>query len=63
MAMNSGLDNALSGRLLLIDSDAEAAARTGESLSEALLCTPRVEVARTGREALDLLRQPNVRWE
>lgn len=56
MAMNSGLDNALSGRLLLIDSDAEAASRIGESLSEALLCTPTVAVAKNGRDALELLR-------
>jgi two-component system repressor protein LuxO len=54
--MNSGLDNALSGRLLLVDSDAEAASRIGESLSEALLCTPSVVVAKSGREALDMLR-------
>lgn len=56
MAMNAGLDQALSGRLLLIDSDAEAASRTGESLSEALLCAPKVMVARSGKEALELLR-------
>jgi len=56
MAMNSGLDNALSGRLLLIDSDAETACRTGESLSQALLCSPQVKVARNGREAIELLR-------
>lgn len=56
MAMNSGLDNALSGRLLLIDSDAEAAFQIGESLSQALLCTPVVTLAKSGREALDMLR-------
>ncbi|MGV3575943.1 MAG: sigma-54-dependent transcriptional regulator [Devosia sp.] len=56
MAMNSGLDNALSGRLLLIDSDAEAASQIGESLSQALLCTPAVTLAKSGREALDMLR-------
>ncbi|WP_244465935.1 sigma-54-dependent transcriptional regulator [Devosia soli] len=46
----------MSGRLLLIDSDAAAACETGESLSQALLCSPQVEVARTGREAIELLR-------
>ncbi len=56
MAMNSGLDNALSGRLLLIDSDAEAAFQIGESLSQSLLCTPSVALAKCGREALELLR-------
>lgn len=56
MAMTSGLDNALSGRLLLIDSDAEAAFQIGESLSQALLCTPAVTLAKSGREALDMLR-------
>ncbi|WP_449396691.1 sigma-54-dependent transcriptional regulator [Devosia riboflavina] len=56
MAMISGHDNALSGRLLLIDSDAEAASQIGESLSQALLCTPAVTLVKSGREALDMLR-------
>jgi two-component system repressor protein LuxO len=61
MAMNSGLDNALSGRLLLVDGDAEAAARMGESLSRALLCAPIVELVSSGREALEVLR--NARFD
>jgi two-component system repressor protein LuxO len=56
MAMNSGLDNALSGRLLLIDSDAETASAQGESLRHALLCAPQVDIAKGGKEALELLR-------
>lgn len=56
MAMNTGLDGPLSGRLLLIDADAQTAAQTGESLSRAMLCAPLVEIARSGRDAIELLR-------
>ena len=56
MALNSGLDGVLSGRLLLIDADSQTAGQIGESLSRALLCAPAVEIARSGREAMELLR-------
>lgn len=56
MAMVYGNEHALSGQLLLIDSDADAAAQTGDSLSRAMLCTPEVSVAKSGREAVDMLR-------
>ncbi|ODT83534.1 MAG: sigma-54-dependent Fis family transcriptional regulator [Pelagibacterium sp. SCN 64-44] len=55
--MTSGSDNALSGQLLLIDSDIEGARAMGETLREALLVAPKVSVADNGRVAAEKLRQ------
>ena len=56
MMMTSGSDNALCGRLLLIDADVACARQTGEGLAEALLVAPRVTQVATGRSAVDMLR-------
>ena len=47
--MTAGSETALSGQLLLIDSDADCARRVGETLSEALLVSPEVSIAESGR--------------
>ena len=57
MTMTSGSENALCGRLLLIDADAACARRTGTELSAALLVAPRITEANSGRAAADLLRK------
>lgn len=57
MTTTTGSDNALSGRLLLIDSDSGCARRTGEALAEALLVAPRVSFADSGHDAADMLRR------
>ncbi|MCW5723070.1 MAG: response regulator, partial [Devosia sp.] len=57
MAMQNGQENALCGRLLLVDKDAETGRRTGESLCQAMLVPPQVSIATCGREAAELLRQ------
>src|SRR5690606_7527345 len=57
MTMTSGSDNALCGRLLLIDADVACARQTGDALCEALLVAPRITQAESGRAAADLLRK------
>ncbi len=57
MTMMTGGEIALSGRLLLIDHNGEQAVQTGSDLREALLVSPEVCVAHSGREAADCLRQ------
>lgn len=57
MTMTAGSETALSGQLLLIDNDADCARRTGEALSEALLVSPQVVVAESGRIGIEKLRQ------
>ncbi|WP_240549635.1 sigma-54-dependent transcriptional regulator [Devosia salina] len=57
MMMTSGSDNALCGRLLLIDADVACARQTGEGLAGALLVAPRVTQVATGRSAVDMLRK------
>ena len=57
MTMTSGSDNALCGRLLLIDADVACAGRTGETLRESLLVAPQITHSGSGRAALDLLRK------
>jgi two-component system repressor protein LuxO len=57
MTTTCGSDNALCGRLLLVDADAEGARRIGDALGEALLVSPKISVAETGRSAADMLRQ------
>jgi two-component system repressor protein LuxO len=57
MTMTCASDNALSGQLLLIDRDADWASRMGAALCGALLVTPALSVADSGRAAADLLRQ------
>ena len=57
MTMTAGSEPALSGQLLLIDADAQSARTVGETLSEALLVSPEVIVAESGRAAIEHLRQ------
>ncbi|WP_235935634.1 sigma-54-dependent transcriptional regulator [Devosia aurantiaca] len=57
MTMTAGSETALSGQLLLIDSDADCARRVGETLSEALLVSPEVTIAESGRGGIEKLRQ------
>ncbi|WIY53417.1 sigma-54 dependent transcriptional regulator [Devosia sp. YIM 151766] len=57
MTVTSGSDNALSGQLLLIDSDADSARSLGGALSAALLVAPQVCFAGNGRMAAEQLRQ------
>lgn len=57
MTMTTGSDTALSGQLLLIDSDRDCARRTGAALADALLVAPRVTIAENGRLAAERLRQ------
>lgn len=56
MTMTSGSDNALCGRLLLIDADVACARQIGEALSETLLVAPQITQTSGGRAAADLLR-------
>lgn len=57
MTKTSGSDNALSGRLLLIDADAGFAAGLGRSLSQALLVAPDICLVESGRGGAEQLRQ------
>ncbi|MBJ3784810.1 sigma-54-dependent Fis family transcriptional regulator [Devosia sp. MSA67] len=55
--MTSGSDNALCGRLLLIDADVACARQTGKILGETLLVAPEITHAQNGRAAVELLRK------
>ena len=57
MTTTSGSDNALCGRLLLIDADVACADRTGETLRESLLVAPQITHSANGRDAADRLRK------
>lgn len=57
MTTTSGSENALCGRLLLIDGDAASARQTSMELSGALLVAPQITLATRGREAAELLRK------
>lgn len=57
MTSTTARDLALSGRLLLIDRECDAAHALGEALSRSLLAAPEVRVAESGRAATEALRQ------
>jgi two-component system, repressor protein LuxO len=57
MTMTSGSDNALCGRLLIIDADSDCAGSVGAALTAAMVVAPEVSVAQSGRHAAEMLRQ------
>jgi two-component system, repressor protein LuxO len=57
MTMTSGSDNALCGRLLIIDADSDCAGSVGAALTAAMVVAPEVSVAPSGRHAAEMLRQ------
>ncbi len=57
MTMMTGGEDVLSGRLLLIDSDSERAGQLGAALRDALVVSPDVCIAVSGRAGIESLRQ------